>query len=73
MPVKELVASMDCEIPANVAEVSGNLGYRDFLTVGMLAKKLVVKDSDRSRRHDQRQLDLYPGPGRDRGPAPDFQ
>jgi protoporphyrinogen oxidase len=44
MPVKELVAAMDCEVPSNVAEVSGNLGYRDFLTVGILAKKLVVKD-----------------------------
>jgi len=44
MPVKDLVASLDCEVPANVAEVSGNLGYRDFLTVGILAKKLVVKD-----------------------------
>jgi protoporphyrinogen oxidase len=44
MPVKELVASLDCNVPANVAEVSGNLGYRDFVTVGILAKKLVVKD-----------------------------
>ena len=44
MPVKELVASLDCNVPVNVAEVSGNLGYRDFITVGILAKKLVVKD-----------------------------
>ncbi len=44
MPVKDLVAALDCKVPANVLEVSGNLGYRDFLTVGILAKKLVVKD-----------------------------
>jgi protoporphyrinogen oxidase len=44
MPVKELVSALDCEVPSNVAEVSGNLGYRDFLTVGILAEKLVVKD-----------------------------
>jgi len=46
MPVKELIAALDCKVPANVAEVSGNLGYRDFLTVGILAKKLVVKDPE---------------------------
>jgi protoporphyrinogen oxidase len=44
MPVKELVAALDCKVPENVLEVSGNLGYRDFLTVGILVKKLVVKD-----------------------------
>lgn len=44
MPVKELIAALDCQVPSNVAEVSSNLGYRDFLTVGILAKKLVVKD-----------------------------
>jgi len=44
MPVKELVAALDCDVPPNVKEVSGNLVYRDFLTVGILAKKLAVKD-----------------------------
>lgn len=44
MPVKELVAALDCEVPSNVVDVSSNLGYRDFLTVGILAKELVVKD-----------------------------
>jgi protoporphyrinogen oxidase len=45
MPVKELVAAFDCQVPCNVAEVSGSLGYRDFLTVGILAKELIVKDA----------------------------
>lgn len=44
MPVKELVTALDCEVPSNVLEVSSDLGYRDFLTVGILVKKLVVKD-----------------------------
>ncbi len=44
MPVKELVAALDCKVPENVADVSSNLGYRDFLTVGILAKQLIVKD-----------------------------
>jgi protoporphyrinogen oxidase len=44
MPVKELVAALDCEVPQDVAQISNDLGYRDFFTVGILAKKLVVKD-----------------------------
>jgi protoporphyrinogen oxidase len=42
MPVKELVAAMDAPVPANVREVSGGLLYRDFITVGLLARKLKV-------------------------------
>jgi len=33
MPVKELVQSLDAEVPPNVREVSDGLLYRDFLTV----------------------------------------
>ena len=39
MPVKELVAALDCAPPANVMEVSQGLIYRDFITVGMLLKR----------------------------------
>jgi protoporphyrinogen oxidase len=42
MPVKELIAAMDAPIPANVREVSDGLQYRDFITVGLLARKLKV-------------------------------
>jgi protoporphyrinogen oxidase len=42
MPVKELVAAMDAPVPANVREVSDGLLYRDFITVGLLARKLKV-------------------------------
>ncbi len=42
MPVKELVQSLDTEVPANVAEVSQGLQYRDFITVGLLLKDLKV-------------------------------
>ena len=44
MPVKELVRALDAEVPANVREVSDNLQYRDFLTVGLLLKGLKVSD-----------------------------
>lgn len=40
MPVNELVAAMSCEIPANVQAVASGLCYRDFITVGLLLKKI---------------------------------
>jgi protoporphyrinogen oxidase len=40
MPVKELIHSIDARVPANVKEVADGLAYRDFMTVGLLLKKL---------------------------------
>jgi protoporphyrinogen oxidase len=40
MPVKELVAGMDKNVPPPVAAVASGLQYRDFITVGLLVKKL---------------------------------
>ena len=50
MPVKELVGALDAEVPQNVKEVSDGLQYRDFITVGLLVKKLKIKNEDRSRK-----------------------
>ena len=36
------------EVPANVLEVSEGLQYRDFITVGVLANKLDVVESDKT-------------------------
>jgi len=44
MPVKELVAGLRADVPNNVVEVSSGLQYRDFITVGLLLRKLSVKD-----------------------------
>jgi len=44
MPVKELIASLDTPVPANVREVAGGLLYRDFITVGLLVDKLLVSE-----------------------------
>jgi len=44
MPVKELVAGMRPPAPANVQEVSSNLVYRDFITVGLLCDKLKLRE-----------------------------
>ena len=47
MPVKELVAAMDNErtpVPADVKRVADGLVYRDFITVGLLLDKLLIKN-----------------------------
>ncbi len=56
MPVKELINCLDADlpggvpnkapskVPANVREVSEGLIYRDFITVGLLLKRLAVTD-----------------------------
>jgi protoporphyrinogen oxidase len=48
MPIKELVRSLDVPVPANVREVSDALQYRDFITVGLLLKRMKVKDNDQN-------------------------
>ena len=40
MPVKELISSLDCEVPEKISEVSEGLIYRDFITVGLLLSKM---------------------------------
>jgi protoporphyrinogen oxidase len=46
MPMRELIRAMDLPVPANVREVSDGLQYRDFITVGLLADRLKVKEPD---------------------------
>jgi len=46
MPVKELVGSMNGEVPADMREISEGLVYRDFITVGLLLTKLKVRDQN---------------------------
>jgi protoporphyrinogen oxidase len=52
MPVKELVEALDHPAPANVREVAAGLAYRDFITVGLLADKLLVTETDGSPLKD---------------------
>ncbi len=44
MPIKHLIGMMTPRPPAAVTEVADGLQYRDFLTVGLLLKKLHVKE-----------------------------
>ena len=46
MPMRDLVRGMRIEVPPEVKEVSEGLVYRDFITVGLLVKKMAIKQSD---------------------------
>jgi protoporphyrinogen oxidase len=46
MPVRDLIRALSAEVPAEVKEVSEGLIYRDFITVGLLARKLTVREDD---------------------------
>lgn len=52
MPIRDLIRGLDCEVPANVREVSEGLVYRDFITVGLLADRLSVTEPDGSLLKD---------------------
>lgn len=47
MPVKELVNSLD-NVPAEVSRVANGLVYRDFMTVGLLLDRLLIKNPAKS-------------------------
>jgi protoporphyrinogen oxidase len=44
MPVKDLVAAMGDSVQADVREAAAGLPYRDFITVGLLLKRLKIKN-----------------------------
>ena len=47
MPIRRLVEIMDPPPPPNVREVAAGLRYRDFMTVGLLVRKLAVQEHGR--------------------------
>lgn len=45
MPVNELIDSIDgVEVPKNIKRIASGLPFRDFITVGILANKLKIKN-----------------------------
>lgn len=46
MPMRELIAAIDAPVPEHVREVAEGLQYRDFITVGLLADRLKVREPD---------------------------
>jgi protoporphyrinogen oxidase len=49
MPVKDLVAGMGDAAPEDVKKISSELPYRDFMTVGLLVKKLKLENKTAHR------------------------
>jgi protoporphyrinogen oxidase len=52
MPVRDLIRAISCDKPKEVTEVSEGLMYRDFVTVGLLVRKLCVTEDDGSPLKD---------------------
>jgi protoporphyrinogen oxidase len=46
MPVQDLIRGITPPVPAAVAEVGEGPRYRDFITVGLLANRLIVTEKD---------------------------
>lgn len=46
MPVKHLIHGMGKQVPEAIQKIASGLEYRDFFTVGLLVKKLNVKDGN---------------------------
>jgi protoporphyrinogen oxidase len=42
MPIRDLVAALDPPAPPEVREIAAGLVYRDFVTVGLLCRKLLI-------------------------------
>jgi len=49
MPVKELIESLGQSVPPEVKKVAQDLIYRDFMAVGLLLKKLKIKNETKLR------------------------
>lgn len=50
MPIKELIKSMGEVPPTEIKQIANNLPYRDFLTVGLLVKKMKVNSQSASQQ-----------------------
>jgi protoporphyrinogen oxidase len=49
MPVKDLVEGMGEQAPKIVADIAGDLPYRDFITVGLLVDKLLLENKTKHK------------------------
>ena len=60
MPVRDLVAALSgTKVPEDVAKTADELPYRDFITVGVLAKKLRITNSTSIRTWQNRVPDTW--------------
>lgn len=60
MPIKDLIAAIrGIEIPDEVKEIASKLPYRDFITVGLLVKKMKIKNTTKIPTFDERVPDTW--------------
>ena len=60
MPIKDLVAAIKgIDVPAEVKRIASELPYRDFITVGLLVKKLRMKNETHFKTFDERIPDTW--------------
>ncbi len=60
MPIKDLVSAISGEQPTpEVKDIATNLVYRDFITVGLLTKKLNIKNRTKLRTYKNRVPDTW--------------
>ena len=60
MPIKDLIAAISgIEIPEDVKKVAQELPYRDFITVGILTKKLSMKNETHMATYKNRIPDTW--------------
>lgn len=52
MPVSELIHAIGVEVPSEISSIANGLVYRDFITVGLLAEKLLITEADGSTIKD---------------------
>jgi len=60
MPIKDLVAAIDgVEVPADVKRIASELPYRDFITVGLLLKKMKITNKTKIKTYENRVPDTW--------------
>ncbi|NCA98080.1 MAG: NAD(P)/FAD-dependent oxidoreductase [Clostridia bacterium] len=47
MPIKDLITALEPEPPPAIREIASGLPYRDFITVGILARRLKIQNTTR--------------------------
>ncbi|AFL87303.1 protoporphyrinogen oxidase [Terriglobus roseus DSM 18391] len=52
MPVRDLLKNLHTQIPAEISAIANGLVYRDFITVGLLVDRLLLKEKDGSPLKD---------------------
>jgi len=52
MPVRELLRAVDVRVPDEIQAISDGLQYRDFITVGLLVDRLLIREPDGSPIQD---------------------